>query len=117
MADGSGGFSSHLIMPKSLESKTSYQSAETCNALELDENQALLELDSEITENASTPTQTHESAESDANSGSKNFQFSETLRKYVAYLMSIKCPNVVNSKLLDGVDLVSRSIEGCIKLA
>jgi len=35
----------------------------------------------------------------------------------VAYLMSIKCLNVVNSKLLDGVDLVSRSIEGCIKLA
>ena len=35
----------------------------------------------------------------------------------MAYLKSIKRPKVVNSELLDGVDRVSRSIEGCIKLA
>ena len=78
---------------------------------------ALLELNLDITENVSTPTQIHESAESDANSDSENFQFSKTLGKYVAYLKSIKRPKVVNSELLDGVDRVSRSIEGCIKLA
>jgi hypothetical protein len=35
----------------------------------------------------------------------------------VAYHKSIKRPKIVNSKLLDGVDRVSRSIEGFIKLA
>ena len=35
----------------------------------------------------------------------------------MTYLKSIKCPKIVNSELLDGVDRVSRSIEGCIKLA
>ena len=35
----------------------------------------------------------------------------------MAYLKSIKRPKIVNSELLDGVDRVSRSIEGCIKLA
>ena len=65
----------------------------------------------------STPTHIHELAEFDANSNSENFQFSETLGKYMAYLKSIKRPKIVNSELLDGVDRVSRSIEGCIKLA
>ena len=35
----------------------------------------------------------------------------------MAYVKSIKRPKMVNSELLDGVDRVSRSIEGCIKLA
>ena len=35
----------------------------------------------------------------------------------MAYLKSIKRPKIANSELLDGVDRVSRSIEGCIKLA
>ena len=35
----------------------------------------------------------------------------------MAYLKSIKRPKIVNSELLDRVDRVSRSIEGCIKLA
>ena len=35
----------------------------------------------------------------------------------MAYLKSTKRPEVINSELLDGVDRVSRSIEGCIKLA
>ena len=78
---------------------------------------ALLELDSDITENVSTPTQIHKSAESDSDSDTENLQFSETLGKYVANFKSIKCPKIVNSELLDGVDRVSRSIEGCIKLA
>ena len=52
-----------------------------------------------------------------ANSDSEKPHFSETLGKYVTYLKSIKRPKINNSKLLDGVDRVSRSIEGCIKLA
>jgi len=35
----------------------------------------------------------------------------------VGYLKSIKCPRVSNSKLLDRVDRVSRTIAGCIELA
>ena len=35
----------------------------------------------------------------------------------MAYLKSIKRPKIVYSELLDRVDRVSRSIEGCIKLA
>ena len=35
----------------------------------------------------------------------------------MTYLKSIKCPRINNSKLLDGVDQISRSIMGCIKLA
>ena len=48
---------------------------------------------------------------------SENFQISEMLEKYVAYLRSIRCPRVRNSKLLDGVDRVSQTIAGCIELA
>ena len=65
----------------------------------------------------STPARTHESAEFDANSDFENPHFSKTLGKYVTYLKSIKRPKIVNHELLDGVDQVSRSIEGCIKLA
>ena len=35
----------------------------------------------------------------------------------MTYLKSIKRPRINNSELLDGVDRVLRSIEGCIKLA
>ena len=114
-ADGSGGFSSHLLMPELPELKTINQSAETCKAAELDGKRALLELVSDSMENVSTPT--NELDESDTYSYSKNLHFSETLKKYVTYLKSIKRPKTVNSKLLDSVDRVSRSIEGCIKLA
>ena len=65
----------------------------------------------------STPTRTHELTESDTNSDPENLHFSKNLGKYVTYLKSIKHPKVVNSELLDGVDRVSRSIVGCIKLA
>ena len=65
----------------------------------------------------STPTRIYELAESDTNSDSKNLHFSETVEKYLTYLKSIKRPKINNSELLDGVDRVSRSIEGCINLA
>jgi len=65
----------------------------------------------------STPTRTLELAESDTNSNPENLQFSETLGKYLTHLKSIKRPKIDNSELLDGVDRVSRSIKGCIKLA
>ena len=112
-ADGSGGFSSHLVVPNSAELKTINQPVEICKTAELDEKEAPLELDSDITENVSTPNRIHELAESDTNSDSENLHFSKILRKYVDYLKSIKCPKIVNSELLDGVDRVSRSIEGC----
>ena len=115
--DGLGGLSSHLVTPKLPVSKTSNQTVGISNSAELGRNQALLKLDSDITENMSTPTRIHKPAESDTSSKSKNSQFSETLEKYVAYLKSIKRPKIVNSKLLDGIDRASRSIEGCIKLA
>ena len=106
-ADGSGGFSSHLITPKAPESKINNQSAEISNTAELGKKQALLKLDSDVTESASTPTRIHQRVEFDANSDSEKFQFSETLGKYVAYLKSIKRPKIVNSELLDEVDRVS----------
>ena len=84
-------------MPKAPESKSTKQSAETCKAAELDGKQALFELDSDITENMSIPALTHESAESDTNSDSKNLYSSETLGKYVAYHKSIKRPKIINS--------------------
>ena len=115
--DGLGGFSSHLITLETPQSKTTNQSIETCKVAELDGKKALLKLDSDITENMSIPALTHESAESDTNSDSENLYSSETLGKYVAYHKSNNRPKIVNSELLNGVDRVSRSIEGCIKLA
>ena len=106
-ADGSGGFSSHLVMPDSPEQKTINQPAEVCKIVELDRKQAPLELNSDIAENVSTPTRIHELAESDINSDFENLHFSETLGKYVTYLKSIKRPKIVNTELLDGVDRVS----------
>ena len=117
MADGSGGFSSHLITPKSPKSKTTPKSAETYKVAELEGKQAPLEFDADITENVSTPTRIHELAESNTNSDPENLHFSETLGKYMPYLKSIQRPKIVNSELLDEVDRVTRSIEGCIKLA
>jgi len=114
--DGSGGFSGHLVTPNSPELKTT-KSAEICKIAELNGKQAPLELSSEIPENVSTPTRIRDLAESDTNSDPKNLHFSETLGKYVTYLKTIKRPKIVDSELLDGVDRVSRSIEGCIKLA
>ena len=52
-----------------------------------------------------------------ANYDSQKPHFFKTLGKYATYLKSIKHPKINNSELLDGVDRVSQSIEGCIKLA
>ena len=106
-ADGSGGFSSHLVTPNSPKPKTTFQSTNVCEIAELDEKQAPPELSSDILENVSTPTRILELAESDTNSDSKNLQFSETLRKYLTHLKTIKHPKINNSELLDGVDQVS----------
>src|SRR6185312_3542695 len=79
-ADGSGGFSSHLVTPNLTELTTISQSTKICNTAELDEKQAPLDLNSDIPENVSTPTRICEIAESDTNSDPKNIDFSETLR-------------------------------------
>jgi len=44
-------------------------------------------------------------------------QTSDLIGNYVQDLKSIKRPRISNTKLLDGVGRVSRSIEGCINLA
>ena len=96
-ADGSCGFTGHLIAPEQPEAKPDDQPAGIADAPKLDGNQAPSELDSENPRNMSTPTSAKESAESDINLNSENFQFSQTLGKYVAYLKSIKHHKVVNS--------------------
>ena len=67
-ANGSSGFSSHLVTPNSPELKTINQPAKICKTAELDRKQAPLELNSDIAENVSTPTRIHELAEFDTNS-------------------------------------------------
>jgi len=117
MADGSGGFSSHLVTPNSPKPKTISQLADIHESADLDEQRVLPELDSDNPENVSTPTRTLGSVEFDTNSDSEKPHFSETLGKYLTGLKSLKRPKINNSELLDGVDRVSQSIKGCIKLA
>jgi hypothetical protein len=117
MADGSGSFSSHLVMPDSPKLKTTPRLANIRESADLDEKRVLPELDSDNPENVSTPTRTLGSVEFDTNSDSEKLHFSETLGRYLTHLKTIKHPKIKNSKLLDGVNRVSRSIEGCIKLA
>ena len=116
-ADGSGGFSSHLITPNPSKPKTTTHLADICKTTDLDEKIVLLELGSGKSENVSTPTRPLELAESNTNSDTEKTHFSETLGKYVTDLKTIKRPKINNSELLIGVDRVSRSIKGCIKLA
>ena len=116
-ADGTGGFSSHLVTPNSPKSKTSSQVADTRKSADLDGKRVLLELDSDNRGNVSTPTRTLGSVEFDTNSNPKKPHFSKTIGKYLTHLKTNKRPKIKNSELLGGVDQVSRSIEGCIKLA
>ena len=116
-ADRTGGFSSHLVMPNSPKPRTRSQLAGIRESADLDEKRVLSELDSDNPENVSTSTQTLGSVEFDTNSDSKKPHLSKTLGKYLAHLKTIKRPKIKNSELLAGVDQVSRSIEGCIKLA
>ena len=101
---GTGVFSSHLVTPNSPKSKTSSQVAGIRESADLDEKRVLLELGSGKAENVSTPTQPFELAESDTNSGTKKPHSSETLRKYLTHLKTIKRPKINNSELLGGVD-------------
>ena len=116
-ADGSGGFSSHLVMPNSPKSKTRSQLAGIREFADLDEKRVLPELDSDNLENVTTQNLTLGSVEFDTNSDSEKPYFSKTLGKYMAHLKTIKRPKIKNSELLAGVDQVSWSIKGCIKLA
>ena len=107
MADGTGGFSSHLVTPNSPKSKTRSQFAGNRVFADLDEKRAPPELDLDFPENMLTPTRIYELAKSDTNSDPKKLHFSETLGKNLTYLKSIKCPKIDNSELLNGVDRVS----------
>jgi len=116
-ADGSGGFSSHLVTPNSPKPKTRSQVVDMRESADLDEKRVPPELDSDNPENVSTLNRTLGSVEFDTNSNSEKLHFSKTLGKYLAHLKTIKCPKIKNLGLLAGVDQVSQSIEGCIKLA
>jgi hypothetical protein len=116
-ADGSDGFSSHLVTPDSSKPKAISQLVDIQGSTDPDEKRVLLELNSDNTENVSTPTRTLGSVKFGTNSDSEKPHFSETLEKYVTDLKTIKRPKINNSELLVGVDRVSRSIKGCIKLA
>jgi hypothetical protein len=111
-----GGFSNHLVTPNSPKPKISSQVSDIRESADLDEKRVLTELDSDNPENVSTPNRTLGSIEFDTNSNSEKLQFSKTLGKYLTHLKTIKRPKIKNSELLAGVDQVSRSIEGCIKL-
>ena len=84
---------------------------------DLDEKRVPPELDSDNPENVSTLNRTLGSVKFDTNSDSEKLHFSKTLGKYLAHLKTIKCLKIKNLGLLAGVDQVSQSIEGCIKLA
>ena len=106
-ADGSRGFSSHLVKPNSPKLKTTTHLADICKTADLDEKRVLLELGPEKLENVPTPTRAYELAESGTNSDTEKTHFFETLEKYVTDLKLIKRPKIKNSDLLDGVDRVS----------
>jgi hypothetical protein len=104
-ADGSDGFTGCLIAPKELKTYTDDQLPDL--SAELDKKPSTQASPASNAKSAGyvpTPTRIGESAEPDVSPDSENFQFSETLRKYAAYLKLIKCPRVNNSELLDGVD-------------
>ena len=116
-ANGSGGFSSHLVTPNSPKPKISSQVADIHEYADLDEKRVPTELVLDNPENVSTPNRTLGSVGFDTNSDSEKPHFSKTLGKYLNHLKTVKRPKIKNSELLAGVDQVSRSIEGCIKLA
>jgi len=85
-ADGTGGFSSHLIMPNSPKPKTRSQVVDMREPADLDEKRVPPELDSYNPENVSTLNRTLGSVEFDTNSDSEKLHFSKTLGKYLAHL-------------------------------
>ena len=107
-ANGTGGYTSHLIAPEESKTPDDEQLADSPPKLgEKPSIQVSPLSNSASAGNVPTPTHLGESAESDITPDFENFQFSETLGKYVAYLKSIKRAQIVNSELLDGVDRVS----------
>jgi hypothetical protein len=96
-ADGTGGFSNHLVTPNSHKPRTRSQLAGICESADLDEKRVLPELDSDNPENMSTSTRTLGSVEFDTNSDSKKPHLSKTLGKYLTHLKTIKCPKIKNS--------------------
>ena len=115
-ANGTGGFSSHLVTPNSPKPRTLSHLTGIRESADLDEKRVLPELDSDNPGNVPTPTRTLGSVEFDTNSDSKKPHLSKTLGKYLTHLKTIERPKIKNSGLLAGVDQVSRSIEGGIKL-
>ena len=103
-------------MPNSPESKTRSQLADICESADLDEERVPPEPDSDNPGNMSTQNRTPGLVEFDINSDSEKPHFFKTLGKYLVHLKTIKHLKIKNSELLAGVDQVSRSIEGCIKL-
>ena len=101
-ADRSGGFSSHLVTPNSPKPKTTTHLADICKTADLDKKRVLLKLGPD--KNMSTPTRPFELAESGTNFDTEETHFSETLRKYLTHLKTIKRPKINNSELLGGVD-------------
>ena len=95
--DGTGGFSSHLVMPNSPRSKTRSQLAGIREFADLDEKRTLPELDSDNPENVTTQNLTLGSVEFITNSDSEKPHFSKTLGKYLAHHKMIKCPKIKNS--------------------
>ena len=103
-ANGTGGFSSHLVMPNPPKPKISSQVADICESVDPDEKRVPTELDSDNPEDVSTPNQTLGSVEFDTNSDSEKPHFSKTLGKYLTHLKTIKRPKIKTSELLDGVN-------------
>ena len=75
-ADGSGGFSSHLVTPNSPKPKTRSQVVDMRESADLDEKRVPPELDSDNPENVSTLNRTLGSVEFDTNSNSEKPHFS-----------------------------------------
>ena len=59
---------------------------------------------------------TFKDTDNDLASVTNEFQFFDLIKNYVKDLKSIKRPRISNVELLDGVELVSHNIAGCIKL-
>jgi len=82
-ADGTGGYSSHLVTPNSPKSKTRSQLADIRESVDLDEERVPPELDSDNPGNMSTQNQTPDLVEFDINADSEKPHFSKTLGKYL----------------------------------
>ena len=97
MADGTGGFFSHLVTPDSPKPKANSQVADTHMTADHDEGRVLPELDSDNPGNVTTQNRTLGLVEFITNFDSEKPHFSKTLGKYLAHLKTIKRPKIKNS--------------------